>query len=197
MFCAKCGEVLTDTTRPCPKCGTLVAPPAVLIHRPAQQVVNPAVVGPSLVIVSPAPRRLEATGWWARSFATTAGILAAAATAIAMLIACAIAIREWQSIEEVAAAKRLLKDREALTERAAEFALPHLAKHGITTTSNDTTAAPYKDDVVLVGTGRAKSGGLQKFVVRFHVAEFGKEQRWSLRSLIIEGEELYRPLPSQ
>jgi len=151
-----------------------------------------------VIVVSPPLRRLEAGGWFARSFGVTAGVIVATLAAIMLLVGGAWSVLYWNAIESEANARRNLsktvKQLETLTEQAKRFAIPRLEQHGITHLSNDTGAVERDGDVILVGTGKAKTGGLKDFVVRYHVASFGKEQRWELQSLIIDGEERFRPL---
>lgn len=186
MYCDKCGR-LAHGDRPCGE----------IIPWRAGEVSSPAMTGPTMVVVAPPQTRLEAGGWFTRTFLTCAGVMAA----IMLAIAGVLVVRVTMQLERDAATMReydvFLADRAKLTESAIRFAKPQLAKHGIDTLSDDAFAMPYDGDVLLAGTGRAQRGGLQQFQVRFHVATFGKEQRWSLRSLIIEGKEHYSPPDSR
>lgn len=182
MYCAKCGR-LAHGDRPCGE----------IIQRQPGAVGNPVMTGPTMVVVAPPQTRLEASGWFTRTFLTCAGVMAAIMLVVAgILFATRMMLHEEAAVlrDKVEKAEAALS---ALTIQAKKMAAKRLEKHGIIAISDDAYAGEYEGDIVLVGTGRARSGGLQKFFVRYHVATFGKEQRWSLRSLIIEGKEHYSP----
>jgi hypothetical protein len=184
MYCDKCGQ-LAHADKPCNS--ALIQPSA---HTVSQPIITG---GPTMVVVSPQNRQLGAAGWGARSFAVAAGVIVALAATVVILLGSLKVYSDGLAVETNAKLRQAIADVDRLTSQAKDFALPHLAKHGIVAMSDDTVAAPYKGDVVLVGTGKAKEGGLKKFAVRYHVASFGKEQRWALQSLVIDDEEHYRP----
>lgn len=76
----------------------------------------------------------------------------------------------------------------AKTEQARNFAMPELAKRGISELSEDASVTEDGLDTVLVGTGRDKSRNLRSVFVRFRVATFNGREHWKLVSVVVEGE---------
>lgn len=174
MYCDKCGR-LAHGNRPC---GTI----ANVSHGQPSPVISPH--GPTMVVVSPPNRRLESGGWFARSFATTAGVVAAllllpAAGCVLMIV--------------LATAGSLMESDNGLTKDAKRIAMESMTRFGIQQLSSDSHASRSGTDVLLTGSAKTGSGAIRPYFVRFRVARFDSEERWVMRSLIIDGKEHLSP----
>src|SRR5688572_30791459 len=122
MYCEKCGR-LEHGDRPCGAIATIEDGS----HRPA------IVTQPTMVVIAPPNRRLESGGWFARSFMTTAGVIAA----LLALPACCVAMLVIALVtERIANPSQLTKD-------AKRIAMQSLERHGVDTLSSDSMASRY------------------------------------------------------
>lgn len=180
MYCDKCGR-LAHGERPCGTITTMNVEHGTY-HSPLAPIVTPHTTGPTMVVIAPPNRRLESGGWFARSFMTTAGIVAAllalpAAGCVLLLIALITV--------------NVVDSDDGLTKDAKRLAIETMARHGVARLSSDSVASRRGADVILTGNAKMTGGKVRPYAIRFRVARFDREERWDVVSLSIDGKEHY------
>lgn len=151
----------------------------------------------NVLITSPRPQsRLQAGGWFSRAFTTTSGILLAvllftvAILGVITLVVCGgcFVVFEGTSQAMKKTVDKIEADPLRLTSTAKRLAIPRLEKYGVVELDNTCSATELLGEVTFAGKAKNTSGRIVSFLITWEVAEFGKEKKWQLKSLIIDGE---------
>lgn len=183
----------------CPSCGKhFTMPAAISIVAPQALQSPPRFNFPQqqqqpLIIVTGQPRqpRLAAGGWFARSFASTSGVILA--TMLLLFGGVATVCGGCFLITHSAVQGLDLAEKE-LSRVANQQAKVVLAQHGFTGAISTDTIRTFSllpgctDDV----SGSVQTdAGVKPFAISFHVATFGKTQHWTPKRVLVDGEEVY------
>jgi hypothetical protein len=151
-------------------------PPPPFVPQPQQQPV------PIIIHTAPATQpRLEADGWFARGFLTTAGVLLAGVLILfvlplfVMLMFCGgiAAIGN-----QVGAARQVATDQTGTADTAKAQAVKRLAQDGFTVEPRGLDAEIIDGNWFVWGMARDESGELRKVSVTFAVRREGEREVW-------------------
>lgn len=79
--------------------------------------------------------------------------------------------------------------RAARLKSARQFARNRLADYGITAISDEAELSLDGPMVTLAGMGQHRTGAVYPYLIRWRVATFGKQTRWDVQELVLDGEK--------
>jgi hypothetical protein len=152
------------------------------------------VSGPILINAAPIPQeRLDAGGWFLRSFSTTMGIVVAIVAVLGSVSAlvcggCLVISGSILSATRPSTARVDLSS----TEIAKKIALPYLSKHGIDELDDSTALVSSPTEIQLVGSSKNTSWGQRIwFKVDFDAEAYSRSGKLELKSVSIDGKVVY------
>jgi hypothetical protein len=148
-----------------------------------------------LVNTSDTRPRLEAGGWFSRSFSSASGVLLALLlftvllVGVPVVLVCGGCLTLLNTAGKVA--EKVSEERKSRTEKAKKFAMQHLQQRGIEKFSDGTGLVETLGETSLVGEGMDSTGRLHDIIVSWKVAEFGKTEQWELKQIIVDNEMIF------
>lgn len=79
--------------------------------------------------------------------------------------------------------------RASRLKSARSFARSRLADYGITAISDEAELSLDGPMVTLAGMGQHRTGAVYPYLIRWRVATFGKQTRWDVQELVLDGEK--------